>query len=253
MFYGGCMSVNSKEDKTPGSFYTTRWSMIFRAKEAVGEDRNDALEYLFLHYWRPLYQYFRYSGFGIEEAEDATQSLFVGFMDGRLLKNVVESKGRFRSYLLACAKNYQYDCWRKNNRQKRVGSQRAVPLDTVRAEAEMEWDSPFDPEVLYDMRWAQQVLERVLARLRKECERKGQPFELLKPYVLGGSDTLPYHEAAVAAQVSTAAFKGIVFRMRKQFAQLFRSEVAETVDVDADTDLEVRYLIGLIANAVENG
>ena len=54
-------------------------------------------------------------------------------------------------------------------------------------------------------------------------------------------------ESAQALGMSEGAFKVAVHRLRRQFRDALRHEVAQTVEVDADIDDELRYLCSVLA------
>ena len=51
-----------------------------------------------------------------------------------------------------------------------------------------------------------------------------------------------YEQAADALQVSVAAIKTLIHRLRKQYTPLVREEITRTVSNDADVDAEIHEL-----------
>ncbi|OHB85957.1 MAG: hypothetical protein A2Z38_12590 [Planctomycetes bacterium RBG_19FT_COMBO_48_8] len=66
----------------------------------------DALEQLCRTYWYPLYAFIRRQGHGAPDAEDLTQEFFTRFLAKEYFGRADPTLGRFRSYLLACLKNF---------------------------------------------------------------------------------------------------------------------------------------------------
>ncbi len=88
----------------PGAaqFGRTQWSVVLSAagkkNPALAEQ---ALEKLCRVYWLPLYTYIRRQGESPHDAQDLTQEFFACFLRKNFLGAVDQTKGRFRSYLLA--------------------------------------------------------------------------------------------------------------------------------------------------------
>lgn len=61
--------------------------------------------------------------------------------------------------------------------------------------------------------------------------------------------SIPYDQIATALGTSESAARVAVHRMRKQFRQLFRQTIAETVDDAGDADAEMRYLVAILSRA----
>src|SRR5436309_1791612 len=90
-----------------GHFTSTKWSLILNARESDGDEYRRHLESLIRLYWRPVYSYLRRKrGRRVEDAKDLTQSFFTFLLGRPFLDGVDPSKGRFRTYLLACLQNF---------------------------------------------------------------------------------------------------------------------------------------------------
>jgi DNA-directed RNA polymerase specialized sigma24 family protein len=148
-----------------------------------------ALTQLCRDYWPPLYAFVRRRGFSPHDAQDLTQGFFAFLLENKGHGHADPRKGKFRSFLLAMLKNFLANEWDKQRRLKRGGGYVFSSLEEIEAE-EHHLHGLADyltPEKLFDRRWAQTVLDRVLARLRREYEAAGQPqrFELAKEWLLG--------------------------------------------------------------------
>src|SRR5688572_19859622 len=103
-------------------FRTTRWSIVYRAGADLSTDEpRRALEELCRAYWSPLYAYVRRQGYSAEDAQDLTQEFFSRLLADHSFASVHESKGRFRSFLLASFKHLLANEWKRATRQKRGG------------------------------------------------------------------------------------------------------------------------------------
>src|SRR5690349_16468865 len=87
--------------KTAINFQETHWSVVMRA--CAGS--NDALQHLAEAYWPAVYAFLRRKGFAPPDAEDITQHTFTRLLNFAQLSPVDPAKGRFRSYLRACAEH----------------------------------------------------------------------------------------------------------------------------------------------------
>jgi RNA polymerase sigma-70 factor (ECF subfamily) len=121
-----------------------------------------------------------------------------------------------------------------------------VPSElTLSSDALDSWPA----EQVFDARWAATVVERVLRRLREECESKGRlrVFETLSPYLVAERNDLSYPNLAAKLRVPEATAKKLLYRIRQRYRSLLRDEVAQTVADSADVEDELRYLCGALA------
>jgi RNA polymerase sigma factor (sigma-70 family) len=231
-------------------FVTTRWSVVWTAREAGSADSEAALEALCRTYWYPLYAYVRRQGHTPHDAQDFTQEFFARLLAKDFLHAADREKGRFRTFLLVALKRFLANEWDRSQAQKRGGGCAAVPLDTDFAEsryaAEPVTAQPADRE--YEQRWAMTLLEQAMARLRAEYEeasRTGE-FEQLKKYLTAERGAIPYAEIAAALNVAESGARGAVHRLRKRFRQIFRTQIADTVCDPAAVDDEVRHIVAAL-------
>ena len=234
--------------ESPREFQTTRWSLILQAGDAATSA--SALEALCRAYWAPVHAFVRRRGCEPEEARDLTQSFFAMLLAKDLFGAADRERGKFRSFLLGALNHFLLNEWDKARRLKRGGGVAIVSLDECDAE-DRRLHEPIDdlsPEKLFDRRWAETVLERVLARLRGEYEAAGHGarFEQGKPWLLGDGDG-SYADAAVQLKMEETGVRTLVSRLRRRFRELMRAEIAETVSGPAEVDEEIRALFHALA------
>jgi hypothetical protein len=82
-------------------FATTQWNVVLAARNGSESQARAALELLCDAYWFPLYAYVRRRGHAADEARDLTQEFFADLLSRDFLAAIDQSKGRFRSFLLA--------------------------------------------------------------------------------------------------------------------------------------------------------
>ncbi len=96
------------------------------------------------------------------------------------------------------------------------------------------------------------MLDAVMQRLRSEYEKLGDPrlFAALVPY-LGGSGSDPsvpgYQETAAALGIPEGHLRVVLFRLRKRYRKLLRSEILGTLTDPAEVDNEIRELFGALS------
>lgn len=231
-------------------FRTTRWSVVLRAGADAAESR-PALEHLCQQYWHPLYTFVRRKGHGPEETQDLTQAFFERLLENRSLALADPARGRFRSFLMSSMQRFLADDFDRRNRLKRGGGVRFLEIDGLDAEARYACEpaTGLTPERAFEQRWVITLLERVLARIEAEAkaEGMGERFEALRGFLVEDRGAVAFAEIAGRLNMTEAAVKGVVRRLRARYRELLREEVAQTVEDPADVDAEIRYLLGLFA------
>lgn len=130
----------------------------------------------------------------------------------------------------------------------------AVPLsiDQLIQESgvEPESDSNLNPDRNYERQWAHTLLATVKSKLRQEFTKAGrlEVFDALQVYLSGGKGEAPYLEVAQQLKMSVAAVKKNVERMRRQFGQILRDEIGETVLHPSEIEDELRFLREALKN-----
>ncbi len=210
----------------------------------------EALEQLCRTYWYPLYAFVRRQGHNAPDAEDLTQEFFARFLAKEYFERADPARGRFRSFLLACLKNFLAEQHRYAGRLKRGGGQPSVSWDSKTAEEryQLEPAEPLTPEKIYDRHWALTLLENALARLGGEQSAAGRQevFAALKDCLWGEGGDTSYAEAAARLNMTVGALKVTIYRLRQRYRELLREEVANTVVAAEDIDSELRHLIAAI-------
>ncbi len=227
-------------------FQTTHWSVVLAAREKDPAVAREALASLCETYWYPLYAFIRRHGESPHEAEDLTQEFFYRFLERQSIAYVQPSAGKFRSFLLACLKNFLANERAAARAQRRGGGRLAVPLETGDAETRysMEAVDSLTPDAEFERRWAFALLERAIAQLRREYSGgKAGKFEELEGFLPNGRGNLSRAELAAKRGVSVGAIDVAIHRMRQRFGILLRQEVARTVSSEAEVDDEIRHLM----------
>jgi DNA-directed RNA polymerase specialized sigma24 family protein len=233
---------------TVARFGDTHWSVIFSAKDKRRPvEAADALERLCRVYWPPLYAYVRRLGESPQDAQDLTQEFFARFLAKDYLGAVEQAKGRFRSFMLAALKHFLSNERDKQRAQKRGGDHSFVSIDFQNAESHCGFEPAqnLTPEVIFQRRWAAALLEESLVRLRGEYAAAGKEtlFEQLKQTLAEGRGTIAYHALAARLEMSEAAVKMAVHRLRQRYREAIRSEIACTVADPSEIEDELREVL----------
>ena len=227
-------------------FATTHWSVVLATADQDSPQAAAALEQLCRTYWYPLYAYVRRRGCSHEDAQDLIQGFFAHLLRKDFLRGVGPEKGRFRSFLLACLKHFLTDEWEKARAAKRGGAGPELLLDWGQAEERYRLEARVEdnPESLYERRWALDLLDRVLDRLRQEAVASGKSamFDQLQSSLLGERPAETYAQVATRWELSETAVKVTVHRLRQRYRELLREEIAHTVTRPEEIEQELRYL-----------
>jgi RNA polymerase sigma-70 factor (ECF subfamily) len=244
------MCPSSQSARAPDTqrpvFETTHWSIVMAAGDSQKPDVRAALATLCEKYWHPLYAYVRRRGYGVEEAQDLTQEFFTRFLEKNHLKNVHPDLGKFRSFLLASMNHFLADEWDRASAHKRGGGQVPISLDLTNAEGRLlnEPGHDLSPEKLFERRWAQALVENVLASLRETYAASGKEilFDALRGGLTGETDKLPYAKLADDLNMAETAVRVAIHRLRKRYRNALWQEAAHTVAEGEDVQAEIHYL-----------
>jgi RNA polymerase sigma factor (sigma-70 family) len=230
-------------------FETTHWSVVLRANDFHAPGSAAALETLCRSYWPPLYAFVLRRGHPPAEAQDMTQEFFARLLADGFLPGAEPGRGRFRSYLLGAFKNFAAVEWKSAHRLKRGGGHTFLSLEELSAaESEIAEPCADSAEEFYDRRWAETVLAHVMTRLDHEWADSGQAarFEVLKSFLIEDEGET-YAMLGARLGLSENGVASAVHRLRRRYAELFREEIAHTLDDPAEIAEEIRYLCTLLA------
>ena len=160
-------------------------------------------------------------------------------------------KGRLRTFLLGALQNYLANEYDRVHTLKRGGGQQIVSMDDglVAAEAAIVASQGLDDTGTYDQAWVATLVSRAWQRLEAEFvnEGKAQTLAELRPFLLGGTATLPsQEEVAARLGISFVTFRTILRRARQRYRDSLREKVARTLADPAQADEELRYLYRLM-------
>ena len=239
-------SDNPRGDRSE-HFATTQWSIVLAAGDIHHKASREALAQLCERYWYPLYAYVRRRVPERHEAQDLTQTFFSYLLEKQTIAQADRNRGRFRAFLLTALDHFLCNEWYKTRAAKRGAGRAELSLDFDSGESRYQIEPFHDmtPEKLYERQWVRTLLDQVLECLRIELIQSGKQdyFEQFKGALTDGSNSDDYTRAAVVLGITRAAAKQAAYRLRMRYRQLFRAEVARTVDRDEDIDHEIGRLL----------
>jgi RNA polymerase sigma factor (sigma-70 family) len=245
-------SGGQTEDRPQPLFLTTHWSVVLAAGHGDTPRADAALAHLCKTYWYPLYAYARRQGNSPPDAQDLTQEFFARLLAGNWVAEADRRRGRFRSFLLSAMKHFMANEWNKAQTQKRGGGQPLLSLDDDTAEHRyrLEPVEKATPESLFERGWALTLLEGVLARLEAEYRRTGKQswMEAMRPALTADRGAIDYAAVANKLGVTETAARVAVHRLRHQYRQLIRAEVASTVASPQEVEAEMGHLFQALTN-----
>jgi len=225
--YGG---VNSH-------FQTTEWTKILNS--TLGES---ILAELYTKYWRPVYKYLRCRGFSNEEAKDLIQGFFSEKVLGQqLLKKADRSKGKFRTFLLTAIKNYAIDLYRQERPTRELDEEFEPPGKTG------------SPESDFDMAWAEELLQKVLAELEMECRNHGKQVHweifrswLLEPELVDAKLDMSAICVKFGVDNPDKAYN-MIANLKGRFRKILRRHLRRHMGSDAEIDDEIKHFIQIFS------
>ncbi len=241
--------MNDKGD-SHNTFHTTRWSMVRGAAVRSGSDESKrALAELCETYWPPLYAYLRRSGLSPVDSEDTVQGFFAYLIQRDDLVGLSPNHGRFRAFLLVSLKHYLSNQRNFARTIKRGGGWPIASLDGPNAESYVaaELAHTQTAERAYERQWALTLLDRVKDQLiEDQPESRRQLYRTLMAYLSFDPNLPSYADVAEQFGLTEGAIKMTVSRMRKQYRDTLRSEIAQTVASPQEVEEEIQHLISVL-------
>jgi len=247
--------INHHDSRTGAAggnaFSQTHWSVVLTAGDGASPGADAALESLCRAYWQPLYAYVCRKGCAPHDAQDLIQEFFSRLLEKQFLRAIDPRKGRFRSFLIAALEHFLANQRRRQHAQKRGGMATFISLDEPLEEGrplQIAGAGP-TPQQLFEQQWAVALLDQVLARLKEEFAESGKErlFEETKIFLTGDRRPASYRETAARLEMTEAALKMAVSRMRHRYGELLRLEIARTVNGPEEVAAELRTLFDALS------
>lgn len=240
----------SAEDLTPaGQFTTTRWSVVLLAGQEVSSESQAALEKLCRAYWQPVCAFARRRGRNEEDAKDLTQQFFASLLERKDFSGLDPRKGKFRTFLLSAFTNFLANEYDRATALKRGGGRTIISLDQFPSDEIGGPSEEFSPGALYDLRWAQTIVQTAIRRLADEMAKAGKEAQFLelKQFLTTNAEAGEYARVAEKLHVDASSVPVFVHRLRHRYRELVREEVSQTVASPVELEEEMRYLLAVLS------
>lgn len=227
----------SRAAATAAKFPTTQWADLISLQEDEGSQvRERVVRQLCQNYWFPLYAFARLRGMRQHDAEDAVQSFFLATGDAEFFQKADQEKGKFRTFLLTAFTRLLSSRSTYHNAQKRGGGQAHLSIDADQAEAWLLADpksTTEDASLAFERHWAKNIIRSVLSALEAEAghtPKSANRFRVISRFLTPES-CLDYtiRQAAAELDIPMATCEKAIQRLRGQFRQAVRQEVANTL------------------------
>ena len=233
-------------------FRTTQWTRVLAARGDTPESRQ-ALSELCAAYYGPVVAFMSRSTRNEEQARDLAHEFFAKILGRQGLDGADPQRGRFRTYLLGAVKHFLANQRAAASCEKR-GAQAVHEPIAPGTDTSPGRDIPdpraLPPDELFDREWALNVLDRALAVLELDAVSTGtgSQFQALKPWLTGDRPDLTQAKPPDALGMSEGAVRVAIYRLRKRFRDLVKSEIGQTVDRMTTVDQELRHLIEVLSH-----
>jgi RNA polymerase sigma-70 factor (ECF subfamily) len=243
----------SGDRETPHRFFpSTRWTLIARAGALDVAGRREALGQLLATYLPTLKAHLLQKQ---KSNPDRVEDLLQGFVASKVLEQQLiaqadQQRGKFRTFLLVALNNYVISEARREGAQKRApGRRRDVQAHLDVASAQAGASEAFDVE------WGRQILRRVLAEMRAECESSGRTdiwgvfdSRIVQP-ILARTKPLPYEALVQRFNLqSPMQASNMLITGKRMFARILRAVVSEYAEDDEIED-EIEELRQIFSQA----
>jgi DNA-directed RNA polymerase specialized sigma24 family protein len=237
-------------------FSTTIWSLVGRASHGNDEQQKQALDQLVRRYRPALCAHLihRWNLQG-HSAEDLLQQFLLNkIVEREILNKVVPRVGKFRYFLLRSLDRFCVSAFRHERTRARF-THGAVPIDQAIEEAE----EAAEPQNVYDVAWARQLLSSTIESMRNKCQSSGRldvwdvcQGRLLDP-LLHGAAPVPYDElVARHGLVSPGQAANLLVTAKRMFRKALRDLIAEYEPNEAMVDEEVADLLRILSGGNAN-
>jgi DNA-directed RNA polymerase specialized sigma24 family protein len=223
---------------TAAKFPTTQWTVVLSLKNAESTlAQAKAMRDLCQAYWFPLYAFARHRGLQRSDAEDAVQSFFASTGDADFFQKANQDKGKLRTFILTAFTRMLLDHRDRSLAQKRGGGAPHISIDADQAEAWLLADpksSHEDATLAFERYWAKNIIRSVLMTMEAEASltpKTTARFQIISRFLMPES-CLDYtiRQAAADLDINVATCEKAIQRLRQQFRQAVRKEVASTLN-----------------------
>ena len=249
MLRGSFFLMSNDDARASGQFNTTHWSVVLLAGQAGSTASQTALEKLCRSYWQPVCSFARRKGWGEEDAKDLTQQFFASLLERNDFRGLDPSRGKFRTFLLTSFTHFLANEYDRASALKRGGGRALLSLEELPPDEPGLASPEISPGSLYDLRWAQTIVQMALKELTAEMRQAGKEaqFTALRRFLTAGAEAGDYALVAEKIGVESSSVPVMVHRLRQRYRELVRAEVAQTVSSPLELEEEMRYLLAVLS------
>lgn len=207
-----------------------------------------ALEELCAAYHYPLYCFIRRRGLTHHDAQDALQDFLAKLLRNESLQGTHQEQGRLRGFLSTALSRFLLN-WHRSHANERLNVSIEAEQELARNEERFQKEKLTDrdtPERVFERKWAQEMLRRVLAEMEDDYRRKEKLplYQALRPVVLAGGSLVgeATQELAASLGMTPAALRVALSRFLGDYRDRLRREVQQTLANPDDVDEELACL-----------
>lgn len=222
----------------PIKFAQTQWSRLAAALKS-GTVLNDVLG----SYRTPILRFVEAQGYSAEDAEELVQEVLKRIWADGVLSRADRRKGRFRSFLLGLTRNVLKDHEKRMMAEKRGGRVKTfsldVPIGPDRGTGWVDAIPAASHDGVFDRAWLEWLVKEGLERLRRRCEKRGQPYYgLLKRQL---DEDPPLSRLAEETGRSTDDVKQIIKRARDMLGEIITDFIMGYCSTPEEYEEEIAY------------
>ncbi len=231
-------------------FPTTCWTVIGDVHPGDEAHNQVLIGDLLRDYWKPVYCYLRRRGRSNEEAKDLTQGFFQEVVLGRkLIQRADPDRGRFRTLVLTALDHYLANVHRGQCAQKRIPAAKLIPLEQADGSDLPAAVHDFTCEESFNYAWASELLDRMLAAVKIECQSRGMTTHwnlfydrVLRP-ILEDKAPPPLAELCSSYGIDEPTrASNMIFAVKRRFQAALKKHVRQSVASDAEISDEMLEL-----------
>ena len=232
----------ASNSRRPADFQTTRWTRICLAKSDSPEGRL-ALGELCAADYEPVVACLHSTLRDPDAARETAHAFFAQVLAGGKITHAEEARGRFRHYLLGAVKHFIAHQRESASRLRRGAGATHDSLDAEDA-PELAATDHSSPALEFDRQWAITVVHRAMEALQLECVLAGKSllFEKVEPVIHGDADPGYLAKTAAEIEMTEGALRVALHRLRQQFRQCVKAEIAQTLHDPAAIEDEMQSL-----------
>ena len=237
-----------------GKFLTTHWSLIEDIKEH--QDNDHALIGLLMErYWKPVYCYLRRNGYDNEQAKDLTQGFFQEVvLTGNLIQSANQTRGRFRTFLLAALEQYIKRVHRKETSRKRIPNDKICHLEQIDPAELPEPVDGLTAEQSFNYAWVSDLLDQMLEEVQATYCSQGKAVywllfadRILQP-IMDNTSAPSLDEICEKYGVeNTAKASNMIITVKRRFRATLRRYLRQAVASNTEVEEELKELIRIFS------